>query len=72
MEVAMPASFTPCLDEIEDRLIALGVTVNPSKVASAILSIAVHHDWENNSQQPIEWVEALAVELAHAWPKSAH
>jgi hypothetical protein len=72
MEVAMPASSTPCLNEIEEGLIALGVAVDRNKVASAILSIAVYHEWEGHPEQTIEWVEALAVELAHAWPKSAH
>jgi hypothetical protein len=72
MEVAMPASFTPCLDEIDDRLKALGVAVDPNKVASAVLSIAVHHEWEVHPEQIIEWIEALAVEVAHSWPKSAH
>jgi hypothetical protein len=68
----MPASSTPCLDEIDDRLKALGVSVDPSKVASAFLSIAVQHDWEIHPEQIIEWIETLALEVAHSWPKSAH
>jgi hypothetical protein len=71
MEVAMSTSSTPCLDQIEEGLTALGVTANPNKVASAILFIAEQRDWEGHPQQVIEWVEALAVELARSWPKAA-
>ena len=67
----MPASSTPCRDEIEERLMAVGANVDPNKVASAILSIAVHHEWPAHPEQIIEWIEALAVEVAHTWPTAA-
>jgi hypothetical protein len=60
------------LDELDERLKTTGVTADPKKVASALLSIAVIHNWNGPPQNVVEWMESMAVELAQSWPKPPH
>jgi hypothetical protein len=57
------------LDELDDRLVANGVNVDPLRVATAILGLARVNDWTEHPERMAEWIERLALEVVQLHPQ---
>ncbi len=52
------------LDELDERLKANGVDVDPRAVASALLAIARINQWPGHPERMTEWLFQLALDVA--------
>jgi hypothetical protein len=65
----MSTCHAPALNELEQRLLANGITDDPRPFASAILGLACGNRWHVNPETFVAWVEQLAVDVVQSEPK---